>query len=216
MEKSPAKPNAGKAQRFRRCQQGEPVMAVQGEIDRNLPVHRMLSAANFGIPTVTAMPGIDDQRSPHRCSQGFQRIEKIRIMPVRAIAEFAAALAGKLSRREMRPAPATRIEQGNRPYQHVPRLTRLRPCRIRIGAQKQNAPEITGTSGAFSNFQPGKGAAYSAATGATPKAWRLASAARASSYSRDSLSTNSAVDMRFSIAPMPWPQPQMSFQALAS
>ena len=156
MEKSPAKPNAGKAQRFRRCQQGEPVMAVQGEIDRDLPVHGMLSAANFGIPTVTAMPGIDDQRSPHRCSQGFQRIEKVRIMPVRAIAEFAAALAGKLSRREMRPAPATRIEQGNRSYQHVPRLTRLRPCRIRIGAQKKMPLKSRGLQGHYQTFSRGE------------------------------------------------------------
>lgn len=174
MEKSPAKPNAGKAQRFRRCQQGEPVMAVQGEIDRNLPVHRMLSAADFSIPAVTAMPGIDDQRPPYRRPQGFQRIQKVRIVPVSAIAEFAAALTGEFSRREMRPAPATRVEQGNRSYQHAPRLTRLRPCRIRIGAQKKIPLKSRELQGHYQTFSRGEAQPIPPRPGPhqRPGAWR--------------------------------------------
>src|SRR5579871_4703163 len=41
------------------------------------------------------------------------------------------------------------------------------------------------------------------------------SLARASSYSRFNLAIYSAVDIRFSTTPTPWPEPQISFQAFA-
>ncbi|KCZ66248.1 hypothetical protein L53_02690 [Hyphomonas sp. L-53-1-40] len=149
MKEIPAKSDPVETKRFGCRQQCKPVMAIQRDIDRDLLVHGMLSATHFGIPAATAVARIDDQRTIDRPPQFFQRIEKRRIVPVRTIAELASAFAGKFSRRKMRPAPASRIKQGDRAYQHAPKADMLTTLSDSDRHAKENAPEVTETSGAF-------------------------------------------------------------------
>ena len=62
-------------------------------------------AADRRVPQRAAMAGRYDKRPARLCTQGFQRVQEVRIVPVLAGTEPPAAAAGQLSNAEMRPVP---------------------------------------------------------------------------------------------------------------
>ncbi len=76
MQEIPAKADAGEAELLRRCQQNEPVIPDQGDINGNFEMPGLRRAADFSVPSRAPMTRIDHQRPPHAPAQRLERVQE--------------------------------------------------------------------------------------------------------------------------------------------
>lgn len=76
MQEVPAQADAGEAELLGRCQQNEPVMPDQGDINGNFEMPGLRRAADFSVPSRAPMTRIDHQRPPHAPAQRLERVQE--------------------------------------------------------------------------------------------------------------------------------------------